>query len=105
MLRLAWRLRRISRRRSWKSCTRTLNAGPKRSTVSSSIAPDSSTQIKQGPPVSGASISWVHVAGEPVGRHLVAEATLLGLAVNEGAGRGELEAQPDIVDETRDLGV
>lgn len=47
----------------------------------------------------------MHVLGEPIGRHLVAEAALLGLAVDEGARRGELEAEPDIIDEARDVGV
>ena len=45
----------------------------------------------------------MHVLGEPVGRQFVAEAALLRLAVDHGAGGGELIAEPDIVDEAGDL--
>src|SRR5262245_19126913 len=45
----------------------------------------------------------MHVLGEPVGWHLVAEPALLRLAVDDGAGGGELIAQPDIVDEASHL--
>src|SRR5262249_21836560 len=45
----------------------------------------------------------MHVLGEPVGRQLMAEAALLRLAVDEGAGGGELIAEADIVDEASDV--
>jgi hypothetical protein len=35
----------------------------------------------------------------------VPEAALLGLAIDQGAGGGELIAEPDIVDEAGDVGV
>src|SRR5262249_54885969 len=47
----------------------------------------------------------MHVLGEPVGRHLMAEAALLRLAVDEGARGGELIAEADIVDEASDVGL
>src|SRR5262252_7102768 len=47
----------------------------------------------------------MHVLGEPVGRQLMAEAALLRLAVDEGAGGGELIAEADIVDEASDVGL
>src|SRR5215469_3151042 len=47
----------------------------------------------------------MHVLGEPVGRQLMAEAALLRLAVDEGAGGGELIAEADIVDEASDVSV
>ncbi len=45
----------------------------------------------------------MHVFGEPVGRQIVSEAAFLGLAVDEGARRRELVAEPDIVDEAAHL--
>ena len=45
----------------------------------------------------------MHVLGEPVGRHLVAEPALLRLAIDDGAGGRELIAEPDIVDEASHL--
>ena len=47
----------------------------------------------------------MHVLGKPVGRHIVAEPGLLRLAVDQGPRSGELEAEPDIVDETGHLGI
>jgi len=44
----------------------------------------------------------MHVFGEPVGRQIVAGAGFLGLAVEQRAGRRELIAQPEIVEETGD---
>ena len=45
----------------------------------------------------------MHVFGEPVGRQIVADAGLLGLAIDHRAGGGELVAEPDIVEEAGDL--
>src|SRR5271170_7882260 len=45
------------------------------------------------------------VFGEPVGRQVVAGAAFLGLAVEQGAGGGELVAETDIVDEAGNLAV
>jgi len=47
----------------------------------------------------------MHVLGEPVGRQIVPEAILLGLTVDDRAGRSELITEPDIVDEAGDVGV
>src|SRR5262249_43349369 len=47
----------------------------------------------------------MHVLGEPLGRHVVAEAALLRLAVDQGPRGRELIAEPDIVDEAGDVGV
>src|SRR6516164_9122516 len=47
----------------------------------------------------------MHVLGKPVGRHLMAEAALLRLAVDEGARGRELIAEADIVDEASHLGL
>src|SRR5215468_6172223 len=47
----------------------------------------------------------MHVLGEPVGRHLMAEAALLRLAVDEGARGRELITEADIVDEASDVSV
>src|SRR5262245_9473471 len=47
----------------------------------------------------------MHVLGEPVGRHVMAQPALLGLAVDHGPRGRELIADPDIVDEAGDVGV
>src|ERR1700722_20813871 len=47
----------------------------------------------------------MHVFREPIGRQVVPGAGFLGLAVEQRAGGGELIAEPDIVEKTRDLGI
>lgn len=46
--------------------------------------------------------SRVHILGEPLGRQMAAEAALHGIAIDHGAGGGELVAEPEIVDEAGD---
>src|SRR5262249_17746039 len=47
----------------------------------------------------------MHILGEPVGRHVMAQPARLRLAVDEGPRGRELIAESDIVDEAGDVGV
>src|SRR5262245_5864912 len=47
----------------------------------------------------------MYVLGEPLGRHVMAKAALLRLAVDQGPRGRELIAEPDIVDEAGNVGV
>src|SRR6266480_60107 len=45
----------------------------------------------------------MHVLRKPVERHLAPDVSSFGSRIDLGAHRGELSAQPDVVDEARDL--
>ena len=100
---------KIYPKKNWKRCTRTTGSAPSKRWITSKRAADSSSaQAERSQRRTATSLPWrralgMHVLGKPVRRQIMAEAHLPGLAVHQRAGRRELIAKPDIVDEAGHL--